>query len=77
MSYSQWGLKELDISMGSYPHTFEYAAESEWLSRFLQVSQVMGAEIPQDREQLVNDATEVRCDQVTPEHSWLSQQQTE
>ena len=29
VSYSPWGRKESDISMGSYPHTFEYVAESE------------------------------------------------
>lgn len=60
------------LSMGSYPpHPFEFVALSEILSRFLQVSQVMVAEMPQDRKQLINDAGEVRCDQVTPAHSWL------
>ena len=71
------GSQRVRHNYGVLPPHFEYVAESEWLSRLLQVSQVMGAEIPQDREQLVNDATEVRCDQVTPEHSWLSQQQLE
>lgn len=56
------------ITYGILPSYFLCVAVSECL-RFLHVSQVMVAEMPQDRKQLINDAVEVRCHQAIPEHS--------